>query len=332
MGDPGGVGPEISTLSSKYFIEKKNTLDTVIFGSSAHIEFVLKKIIKADLKINPIDLKSDLRDSYKTGMINVIDCSTMDYGNIKYGTENPEYAQDVEFFISKAVQYSLQEKILGFATSPINKDMMMKGGAAFPAHTEFLAHLTGAKEYAMLFYSRRLITVLATIHLPLRDVGHNITENSLEKIIKVSINSLQKDFNLINPKVAILGLNPHAGENGRIGRDEINIIIPVINKFKNNGFLVDGPFPSDSFYAKKFKEYDIVVSMYHDQGLIPFKLLSFNDGVNVTIGLPVIRTSPVHGTAYDIAGKNIANEKSMLSAIKLAYKLSKNRRKWKEKS
>jgi 4-hydroxythreonine-4-phosphate dehydrogenase len=337
MGDPGGIGPEISILSAKYFLEKKSNIKTLIFGSSEHIEFVLKKIIKAKFKINSIDFnsidfKSDLNSSYKEDSINVIDCSSISYEGLIYGIENPRYAKDVEMFISKAVEFSLSRKISGFATSPINKDMMINGGATFPAHTELLAHLTSSKDFAMLFYSKRLITVLATIHIPLRMVAESITKKSLEKIIMISINSLQYDFGIKNPKIAVLGLNPHSGENGKIGAEDTNVISPVIEKLKKDNFLIDGPFPSDSFYAKKYKDYDIVVSMYHDQALIPFKLLSFNDGVNVTIGLPIIRTSPVHGTAYDIAGKNIADGRSMIASVKLACKISENRKKKIEKN
>ncbi len=337
MGDPGGVGPEISILSCKYFIEKKNSnIKPLIFGSAEYIDFVNTFVIKSKLKVNSISLKvinneDDILRLYKNNCINVIDCSDETYMSVKFGLENPDYAKDTEKFILKAVEFAKTGKIKGITTAPINKDMMIKGGAMFPAHTELLAYITSAENYAMLFYSKKLITVLSTIHIPLKSVSGKITKNSLEKIINISCSSLKIDFGINNPHIAVLGLNPHAGENGKIGNEEIDIINPVIAKFKRDNFNIEGPFPSDSFYAKRYKNFDIVVSMYHDQALIPFKLLSFNYGVNVTIGLPIVRTSPVHGTAYEIAGKNIADEKSMVYSIMLASKIANNRMKWKEK-
>ncbi|MHB1680361.1 MAG: 4-hydroxythreonine-4-phosphate dehydrogenase PdxA [bacterium] len=337
MGDPGGVGPEIAILSCKYFIEKKNgNIKPLIFGSSEYIDFVNTSVIKSKLQVNSISPEiihneNDIARLYKNDCINVIDCSDETYKAVRFGVENSDYAKDTEKFILTAVEFAKSGKIKGVATAPINKDMMIKGGAMFPAHTELLAYLTSAENYAMLFYSKKLITVLSTIHIPLKSVSDRITKNSLEKIINISCSSLRIDFGINNPHIAVLGLNPHAGENGEIGNEEINIIKPVIAKFKRNNFNIEGPFPSDSFYAKRYKDFDIVVSMYHDQALIPFKLLSFNYGVNVTVGLPIVRTSPVHGTAYDIAGKNIADEKSMIYSIMLASKIANNRLKWKEK-
>ena len=325
MGDPAGIGPEIAVKSAEYFIKINTPIKPVIFGSFEHIDYVLKSIIKKDVPINLISRDSFLEYFYKNTHINVIDLSSKSYQSVKYGEINPKYAKDAESFISAAVDFSLDGRISGFATAPINKEMMIKGGAKFGGHTELLGHLTSSKDFAMLFYSKKLITVLATIHIPLFMVSKSITRGSLKNIIKISIDSIINDFGIKNPKVAVLGLNPHAGENGKIGVEEKEIISPVIMEFKNNGFFVEGPFPSDSFFAKIYKDYDLIVSMYHDQALIPFKLLSFDKGVNVTIGLKIVRTSPVHGTAYDIAGKNIADYSSMKESIELAYEISKNR-------
>ncbi len=337
MGDPGGVGPEISISSCKYFQEKKNRIIMpIIFGSAAYIDFVNSYVVKSKFKINsisPDDITSeeDCLKYYKNDCINVINCSDELYESVNFGVENYNYAKDTEKFILKAVEFAKSSKINGIATAPINKNMMSKGEAMFHAHTELLAHLTSEENYAMLFYSKELITILATIHIPLKFVSQSITKNLLEKIINISFNSLRIDFGINNPHIAVLGLNPHAGENGEIGKEEINIISPVIAEFKRNNFNIEGPFPSDSFYAKRYKDFDIVISMYHDQALIPFKLLSFNYGANVTVGLPIVRTSPVHGTAYDIAGKNIADARSIIYSILLASKIADNRLKWKEK-
>lgn len=331
MGDPAGIGPEIAVKSAEYFIKINTPIKPVIFGSFEHIDYVLKSIINKNIPVNLIKQNASLEYSYKNAHINVIDLSSKSYQSVKYGEINSEYAKDVESFISAAVDFSLDGRISGFATAPINKEMMITGGAKFGGHTELLGFLTSSTDYAMLFYSKKLITVLATIHIPLFMVSKSITKEYLKNIIKISSDSIMNDFGISSPKIAVLGLNPHAGENGKIGTEEKEIISPVIMEFKNNGFFIDGPFPSDSFFAGTYKDYNLIVSMYHDQALIPFKLLSFNEGVNVTIGLKIIRTSPVHGTAYNIAGKNSADYSSMKESIKLAYEISQNRLKWKEK-
>ncbi len=331
MGDPAGIGPEIAIKSAEYFVRIGSPIKPVIFGSHEHINYVLKSIIKKDAPVNLIKHDASLKQSYKSTCINVIDLSSKSYLSVKYGKINPEYAADVESFISAAVDFSLDGKISGFATAPINKEMMIKGGAKFGGHTELLGFLTSSENFAMLFYSKKIVTVLVTIHIPLSEVSGTITKESLRNIIKISMHSITNDFGINNPKVAVLGLNPHAGENGKIGVKEQEVILPVITEFKNAGACIDGPFSADSFFAKMYKNYHLIVSMYHDQALIPFKILSFNEGVNVTIGLKIVRTSPVHGTAYDIAGKNWADYGSMKKSVELAYRISKNRPKWKEK-
>ncbi len=331
MGDPGGVGPEIAIKSSEYLVKKHGQIKPVIFGSFEHIENIAKKIIKTKTPLNLIRPELSLESSYKKEEINIIDLSLKSYNHVKLGYNNPEYAKDVESYIKTAVDFSVAAKICGFATAPINKDMMLQGGAKFGGHTEFLGHLTDSKDFVMLFYSKKIITVLATIHIPLSKVHNMITKDLLTKIINISINWIKVDLGKKNPRIAVLGLNPHAGENGRIGNEEKTIILPVIKEFQEKNEKIEGPFPADSFFAKKYKDFDLIVSMYHDQALIPFKFLAFNKGVNVTAGLKIIRTSPVHGTAYDIAGKNTADFGSMVESIELVHRISENRNKWKEK-
>jgi len=331
MGDPGGIGPEIAIKSSEYFAKKNEHIKPVIFGSFEHIANVSKKVIKTNTPLNLISPESPLKKSYNSGKINVIDLSSRSYGSVKLGAVNPEYAKDVERYIETAVDFSLKGKICGFATAPINKDMMLKGGAKFGGHTELLGHLIGSGDYVMLFYSKKIITVLATIHIPLSDVPAKITKDLLKNVINISLNWIKKDLGKKNPRIAVLGLNPHAGENGRIGMEEKDSIMPAIEEFRNKNENIEGPFPADSFFAKRYKDFDLIVSMYHDQALIPFKLLSFNKGVNVTAGLKIIRTSPVHGTAYDIAGRNRADCESMIESVKLVRRISENRNKWIEK-
>ncbi len=332
MGDPGGIGPEISVKSSLYFIKSSSRIRPVIFGSSEHIGRVLSNAAGAYPPQNLIKPESPLGTSYKDGCINIIDLSSKSYKSVKSGVANPEFAKDVERFIEFAAEYSLAGKISGFATAPINKDMMLEGGAKFGGHTELLGYLARSENFAMLFYSKKIIIALSTIHIPVSEVSAKITKKSLEKIVGISIDSMKKDFGRINPRIAVLGLNPHAGESGKIGKEEKDIIEPLVKEFEiREGAHIEGPFPADSFFAKKYKSFDLIISMYHDQALIPFKLLSFGKGVNVTAGLKIIRTSPVHGTAYDIAGKNSADFGSMVESIKLAAEISRNRNKWTEK-
>src|SRR5690606_5565445 len=190
---------------------------------------------------------------------------------------------------------------------------------SFAGHTEYLTSYFGAKDSLMFLVSEDLRVGVATGHIPLQDVPKSITSDLIEEKVKLMADSLKKDFGILKPKIAVLGLNPHAGEEGLLGQEEIEIIKPAIQKCKNDGLLIFGPFPSDGFFGTgHFKKVDGILAMYHDQGLIPFKTLAFESGINFTAGLSVIRTSPDHGTAYDIAGKNLADEKSMREAIFLA--------------
>jgi len=211
-------------------------------------------------------------------------------------------------------------------TAPISKEALGMAGIEFPGHTEMYAEWAGVKDFVMMFLSGKMKCALITIHEPLRKVPKLITPERILRTLRVVLSALKRDFNIKEPSVAILGLNPHAGENGRIGIEETDIIIPAL---KNSGFqeFISGPFVPDAFFANKlYKKYDMVIGMYHDQVLIPFKLLNFSSGVNFTAGLPFVRTSPDHGTAFDIAGKNAADEGSLLEAFYAARKIIQNRK------
>lgn len=331
MGDPAGIGPEIAVKSSQYFINAGGIARPVILGSLEHIERTARNVLKSNLPINPVNMDLPLEETFVEKAVNVADLSSVSYGKVRMGELNPRYAGEVEKFIESAVMFSRAGAIDGFATAPINKDMMLKGGARFGGHTELLGYLSGSDDFAMLFYSKKLTVILVTIHIPIASVPKAITMESLDKIIKIGTSSLKKDFGKQDPRVAVLGLNPHAGENGKIGHEDKEVISPVIRRFADSGLKIEGPFPADSFFASRYSEFDLIVAMYHDQALIPFKLFSFERGVNVTVGLDIIRTSPVHGTAYDIAGKNIADCASMIESVRLARIISKNRKEWIEK-
>lgn len=326
MGDPGGIGPEIAVKTAEHLISTDGGIKPVIIGSFDHISRISNFIFDKSIHLNLIKPGSSPEREYRNNCINVMDFSSRSYEDVKFGVKNPAFALDVEAFIAAAVNLSKEKQILGFATAPINKDMMLEGGARFGGHTELIGHLMASDNFAMLFYSQKMAVILATIHIPLSDVPKNITTEVLKKILNTGAASMVNDFGIKNPSIAVLGLNPHAGENGKIGMEEKEIISPSIEELRKTGLNVQGPFPADSFFAKRYMDFDLIVSMYHDQALIPFKLLSFSNGVNVTTGLDIIRTSPVHGTGYEIAGKNIAEFGSMLESVKLAFRISKNRK------
>lgn len=230
----------------------------------------------------------------------------------------------------RAIEESIRlwdEKVIDIiVTAPISKEAISKAGSKFPGHTEMFADRFKSQKYVMMFLSKSFFSALATIHIPIKEVPKYLTKEILETKISVIRQTLINDFSLKNPKIAVLGLNPHAGESDLIGSEETEIIQPVIKKLSGNKFGIFGPFSPDGFFGKKeYKNFDCVLGMYHDQVLIPFKLLNFNNGVNYTAGLPLIRTSPDHGTAFNLAGKNLADHRSMLEAIKYAIKIYKSR-------
>jgi 4-hydroxythreonine-4-phosphate dehydrogenase len=208
------------------------------------------------------------------------------------------------------------------ATAPINKEAWRLAGLPWTGHTDLLAHLTGARDVAMMFYSDTLRVVLATIHIPLAEVPRALTRESLESTIVLSASELPR-FGCVTPRLAVAGLNPHAGEHGLFGREEQDVIAPAVARCRARGIDVSGPYPADTLFVRAHRgEFDAVIACYHDQGLIPVKLVAFGHAVNVTLGLPIVRTSVDHGTAFDIAGKGVADPESMIAAVLLAARLA----------
>jgi 4-hydroxythreonine-4-phosphate dehydrogenase len=229
--------------------------------------------------------------------------------------------------IAYAVQLIQEGIIAAMVTCPITKAALQQAGYPYPGHTEMLAALCGTDNFAMMMAGDRLRVTLVTIHESMQRVPRLLTEAKIVSLLELTGNSLKNDFNIRKPKIAVAGLNPHAGEGGLFGSEEENIIQPAIAQARQAGWEVYGPFPPDTVFHKAAQgEFDVVVCMYHDQGLIPFKLLHFADGVNVTIGLPIIRTSVDHGTAYDIAGKGLASYASLKAAYKMAADIFANRK------
>jgi 4-hydroxythreonine-4-phosphate dehydrogenase len=226
--------------------------------------------------------------------------------------------------IVRAVDDARQKKVDGIATAPINKEALRLAGLPWNGHTDMLAHLTAAPDVAMMFYSDELRVVLATVHIALAEVPRTLTQASLEATIDLTARELPR-FGIARPRIGVAGLNPHAGEHGLFGREEETIMTPAIDACRARGIDVAGPFPADTIFVRARRgEFDVVVACYHDQGLIPVKLVAFGQAVNVTLGLPIIRTSVDHGTAFDIAGKGVADPQSMIAAVLLAARLAKS--------
>jgi 4-hydroxythreonine-4-phosphate dehydrogenase len=228
--------------------------------------------------------------------------------------------------IVRAVEAAKAGEVDAVATAPVNKEAFRLAGLPWTGHTDLLAHLTGSREVAMMFYSAPLRVVLATVHLPLAAVPRALTAAAMESTIALTARELP-GFGFERPRIAVAGLNPHAGEHGLFGREEETSIVPAIAACRARGIDVTGPYPGDTIFVRAHRgEFDVVVACYHDQGLIPVKLVAFGQAVNVTLGLPIIRTSVDHGTAFDIAGKGVADPESMVAAVSLAARLAANTR------
>jgi 4-hydroxythreonine-4-phosphate dehydrogenase len=320
IGDFNGVGPEIiiKALADNRILK---FLTPVIYGSTKVISFYKKHLKIEEFNYNVI--KSFDQIHHKK--INLINCWEEAY-EIKPGVQTEE-AGKCAFMALKAASEDLKSgNIDGVVTGPINKANIQSEEFNFPGHTEYFTNEFKSSESLMLLVDNGLRVGVITGHIALNAVTGNLTKEKILSKIKVLEKSLNNDFGISKPKIALLGLNPHAGEDGLLGNEEIELIAPVANECKEKGMLVFGPYPADGFFGMaQYKNFDGVLAMYHDQGLIPFKTLAFESGVNFTAGLSVIRTSPDHGTAYNIAGKDLASETSIREAIFLACEIFKNR-------
>ena len=224
--------------------------------------------------------------------------------------------------ILRAVRDAEAGGVQAIATAPINKEALALAGLPWRGHTDMLAALTSTRDVAMMFYSEKLMVVLATIHIPISEVPAALTPESLGTIIRLTAEAMPR-FGVAKPRIALAGLNPHAGEHGVIGHEEGRVLLPAVNDSRKRGVNITGPWPGDTVFTRAVRgEFDVVIACYHDQGLIPIKLIAFGEAVNVTLGLPLVRTSVDHGTAFDIAGKGVANPESLIQAVLLAAKLA----------
>ncbi|MBW2491361.1 MAG: 4-hydroxythreonine-4-phosphate dehydrogenase PdxA [Deltaproteobacteria bacterium] len=324
MGDPVGIGPEIILLSlCKSSIY--NICRPLVIGDFKILN-AAKNCVRSKLHINPV--KDPHKGIYKIGTIDLLNLSETIPDKVSWGNPTVETGKAMMHYIKAAANLATKGRIAAMVTCPINKMAMQVAGYPYNGHTELLAELTRSENVAMMLAGNRLRVVLVTIHVPLKEVPSLLSEQKVLLTIKLTWQTLRERFGLKTPRIAVAGLNPHAGEGGMFGNEEKNIIIPAIHDARNQGFDIAGALPPDTvFYQAANGRYDAVVSMYHDQGLIPFKLIHFNDGVNITLGLPIIRTSVDHGTAYDIAGKGIADPGSLTAAITMAAQQAEYARK-----
>ncbi len=325
IGDVNGIGPEVII---KALNDSRILLDCtpIIYGSTKTISYYKKAIRKFNFSFQACKTATDAVNR-KVNVVNVWN------EEIKFDLgKATEVGGKFAFLSLEAATQDLSEgKIDVLVTAPISKEAMAKSGFKFPGHTEYLADKAGADDVLMMMVGSNLRVALACTHIPLKEVSSYLTKDIIYQKIKMLDKSLINDFGIVRPKIAVFGLNPHAGENGKLGDEEIEIISPAITQAKNDGIIAVGPFPADGFFGSSaMSQYDAVLAMYHDQGLTAFKALAFDDGVNYTAGLPIIRTSPDHGTAFDIVAKGIASEQSMRNAIYLAMDVYRNQNARKE--
>ncbi len=321
MGCPVGIGPEIILryLESK---EQLQAVHPIILGDIG----VLEKCAQ-ELKITHTFRQWQPGTKIFPDATPVVPITSLDINALQWGKPDKDTGEAMANYILSGIDLTKRGFLDGIATCPISKDWLNEAGFDFPGHTEMLAELTGSDNFAMMMAGGKLKVTLVTIHCQLAKVPALLTRQKVFDLITTTDLALRNDFSLQTPHIAVAGLNPHGGENQLFGNEELQIIGPAIKQAQDKQIKVSGPYPPDTvFYKAAGGEFDAVVCMYHDQGLIPFKLLHFEDGVNVTLGLPIVRTSVDHGTAYDIAGKGKASYQSLQQAIKLAADISNNRK------
>ncbi|MED3866843.1 4-hydroxythreonine-4-phosphate dehydrogenase PdxA [Priestia megaterium] len=332
MGDPAGIGPEISikAFQKKSLYEKCNPL---LIGDKSIIENYLEKYPEFNMKVNAITTPED--GLYEWGTMDVIDLASLDANELKIGKVSKEAGNAAYLYVEKVIDLALKGKVDATVTNPLNKEALNLAGHHFAGHTEIYGELTNTSKFSMMLADGDLRVVHVSTHVSLREACDLVKKERVLDVIKIAHQACIK-LGIENPRIAVAGLNPHCGENGLFGTEEIDEIIPAIEAAKNEGINAIGPLPADTVFSKaRGGMYDIVVVMYHDQGHIPLKLLGFVfdreqnkwkevSGVNITLGLPIIRTSVDHGTAFDQAGSMTASEISLENAIDYGVQLANN--------
>jgi 4-hydroxythreonine-4-phosphate dehydrogenase len=322
LGDYNGIGPEV-ILKVLYSNQLNRICTPVVYGSMRILNRYRNLLEMKDWNL----FGAQKIDMINPKMTNVITCWQDPQEDIQPGKVTPEAGKGAFESLKRAVEDLEEGRLDAIVTAPINKNNIQNEEFNFPGHTEYLAESFGVQEPLMFMVSDILRVGVVTGHIPLNEVASHITKEKITARLQAMLKSLRGDFGIRKPRIAVLGLNPHAGESGLLGSEENDIIEPLIKEMRAKGQLVYGPYPADGFFAaQSYRKYDAVLAMYHDQGLTPFKTIAFNDGVNFTAGLPIVRTSPDHGTAYDIAGKNLADETSMRQAIFTAIDIVRQRK------
>ena len=325
IGDLNGIGPEI-IVKALHDNRILTDIVPVVYGSNKVISHYKKQLNLQEFNYLSCKSAADINPK-KVNIINV----WQEEVQVEPGVSNADGGKYALLSLEAATRDLAEGKIDVLVTAPFSKENVAKAGFNFPGHTEYLAEMSGAKEALMALVSGNLRVALVTTHIPIKEISSKLQKDLIVSKIEAFEQSLKKDFGLIRPRIAVFGLNPHAGENGKIGEEEQQTIIPAIQAAKNKGVLAFGPYPADGFFGSPLRQqFDGVLAMYHDQGLTAFKALCFDDGVNFTAGLPIVRTSPDHGTAFDIAGKMEADEQSLRSAIFLAVDIYRKRKVFKE--
>jgi 4-phospho-D-threonate 3-dehydrogenase / 4-phospho-D-erythronate 3-dehydrogenase len=320
MGDAAGVGPEI-ILKSLTDVEMYKISRPVVIGDSKILKRA-KSFVGSKLTIEVITEEELGGLSYLYGTVYCLDLNLLPE-NLPVGKVSAEAGHAAYEYLAAAIKLAKEKKIDAICTAPLNKEALHKGGHMYPGHTEILADLTNTKDYSMMLSAPNLKVIHVTTHVGLIDAVKLIQPERVYHVIKLAHDTLQK-AGIPSPKIAVCGINPHAGENGLFGYgEEEEKVVPAVEKAKGEGINVQGPLPADTLFFRTVRgDFDIVVAMYHDQGHGPIKVLGLDTGVNITVGLPIIRTSVDHGTAFDIAGKGIADEKSLMEAIRQAVELA----------
>ncbi|MGY3747586.1 4-hydroxythreonine-4-phosphate dehydrogenase PdxA [Vagococcus salmoninarum] len=317
MGDPAGIGPEVTV---KALLKEPTYLDTTVIFGSPQIIAHYAQLLNSPYKVHSLTSLVDV----KKGAINVYNVLDLAISQIPLGKVSALAGNAAYHYLATAIAFASKGDIDSIVTAPLNKAALHLGGHLYDGHTEILAKLTETATYTMMLWSEKFSVVHVSTHVSLAHACQLVTRTRIEECIALAHEAMLR-LGISQPKIGVAGLNPHSGEGGLFGHEDQREIQPAIIAKRQAGFEVTGPLPPDTVFLKALKkEYDVVIAMYHDQGHIPMKLLAFDEGVNVTLGLPIIRTSVDHGTAFNIAGQGIANERSMLTAIKLAERLTTN--------
>lgn len=323
LGDPNGIGPEIilKTLSTP---ELYDIIRPMVVGSVSVLRDHAKILGLDHVSFQNFDGENF---GHEPNSIHVLEVGLEPEVEVQFAEERAEAGELALLAVQQVTDLCLEHKADAMVTAPLSKKAVSMAGHSFRGHTEFIRERSGSASCIMMMVSDQMKLGLVTDHISLSSVAESISVDAIGQKIADLASALNSDFGIESPSIAVLGLNPHAGEGDVLGHEESRILIPAIREAKSRGFSVDGPFPADGFFGTKaYHSYDAVLAMYHDQGLIPFKILAFDSGVNFTAGLPIVRTSPVHGTAFGIAGTGTASSVSMMRAFELAARIATRRK------